>query len=65
MGVELKSLMKMSVVMTEDLRNRIRRLAVADGRSDTRYAAKALEEHVAREERKSKPIPSTKEAETK
>ena len=45
---------KMSVKVTPQLRARIRDLAKLDGRSDTRYAAKALEAHVEREERKSR-----------
>lgn len=52
MGEKLDSLMKMSVVMTEQLRNDIRALAARDGRSDTKYAAKVLQEHVEREKRR-------------
>lgn len=49
-------LVKMSVFVSQELREKLRKLAVADGRSDTKYAAKALEAHVEREERKAKVV---------
>ena len=52
MAEKLADTMKMSVIMTEQLRNDIRALAARDGRSDTKYAAKVLQEHVEREKRK-------------